>query len=209
MNIQPIVEGHGDVVAFPLLLRRLLAEAGLSTIGVGRPIRRNRDKLVREIEVQKAVRLALLQQNCCAVLILFDGDTDCPAELGPAVQAWATASASGIPCEVVLAHREYESWFLAAIESIRGCRGILSDAESHPSPEEPRGAKEQLEARMRAGTSYIETTDQPALSALFSMSDAYRKSRSFRKLTRSLGTLLSRLQQELDTWPPPAWTSQD
>ena len=209
MNIQPIVEGHGDVVAFPILLRRLLAESGRSTVGVGRPIRRRRHELVREFDVRKAVRLALSKPNCCAILILFDGDSDCPAELGPEVRAWALESAGNIPCEVVIAHREYEAWFLAAIESIRGCRGILSDAKSHPSPEEPRGAKEQLEARMRAGTSYIETTDQPALSALFSMSDAYRKSRSFRKLTRSLGTLLSRLQQELDTWPPPAWTSQD
>ena len=209
MNIQPIVEGHGDVVAFPVLLRRLLAEAGKSTIGVGRPIRRRRHELVREFDVQKAVRLALSKQNCRAILILFDGDSDCPAELGPAVRAWATASASGIPCEVVLAHREYEAWFLAAIESIRGRRGILSDAESHPSPEEPRGAKEQLEARMRAGISYIESTDQPALSALFSMSDAYRSSRSFRKLTRSIGALLSSLQQDVGTWPPPAWNSPD
>lgn len=209
MNIQPIVEGHGDVAAFPVLLRRLLAEAGRSTIGVGRPIRRRRHELVREFDVHKAVRLAISKQNCRAILILFDGDTDCPAELGPAVRAWATASAGGIPCEVVLAHREYEAWFLATIESIRGRRGILSDAESHPSPEEPRGAKEQLEARMRAGTSYIETTDQPALSALFSMSDAYRRSRSFRKLTRSIGVLLSSLQQDLGTWPPPAWISQD
>ncbi len=209
MNIQPIVEGHGDVVAFPVLLRRLLAEAGRSTIGVGRPIRRRRHELVRELDVQKAVRLALSKQYCRAILILFDGDSDCPAELGPAVRAWATASAGGIPCEVVLAHREYEAWFLAAIESIRGRRGILSDAESHPSPEEPRGAKEQLEARMRAGTSYIETIDQPALSALFSMSDAYRRSRSFRKLTRSIGALLSSLQQDVGIWPPASWNSQD
>lgn len=209
MNIQPIVEGYGDVLAFPVLLRRLLAEAGRPTIGVGRPIRRRRHELIREFDVQKAVRLAISKHHCRAILILFDGNSDCPAELGPAVRAWATASADGIPCEVVLAHREYEAWFLAAIESIRGRRGILSDAESHPSPEDPRGAKEQLEARMQADISYIETTDQPALSALFSMSDAYRRSRSFRKLTGSIGALLSSLHQDVGTWPPPEWNSQD
>ena len=209
MIIQPIVEGHGDVEAFPVLLRRMLVEAGGSAVGIGRPIRRRRHELVRESDVQKAVRLALLQQNCRAILILFDGDSDCPATLGPEVREWALASAGNVPCEVVIAHREYEAWFLAAIESLRGRRGIRSDAESHPAPEEPRGAKEQLEARMRAGISYIETTDQPALSALFSMSDAYRRSRSFRKLTRSIGALLSNLQQDVGTWPPPAWISQD
>ncbi len=208
MNIQPIVEGHGDVEAFPLLLRRLLVEAGKSTVGVGRPIRRNRHALVSEFDVQKAVRLAILQQNCSAILILFDGDTDCPAELGPEVRAWALACAGDIPCEVVIAHREYEAWFLAAIESLRGHRDIRNDAECHPSPEAPRGAKEQLEARMRTGRSYIERTHQPAFSTIFSMPDAYRKSRSFRKLTGSLGTLLRYLHQDADAWPPSSWTSQ-
>lgn len=206
MNIQPIVEGHGDVEAFPVLLRRLVAEAGGLTVGIGRPIRRRRHELVRESDVQKAVRLALLQQNCGAILILFDGDTDCPAELGPEVRAWALASAGKIPCEVVIAHREYEAWFLAAIESLRGIRGIRSDAESHPSPEDPIGAKEQLEARMQAGRSYMERTDQPALSARFSMQDAYRGSRSFRKLTGSLGAMLRSLHQDLEAWPPSSWT---
>ena len=208
IQIQPIVEGHGDVQALPVLLRRLLVEAGTTMVDIGRPIRLPRGKLVLENEVRKVVRLALVQQNCGAILILFDGDTDCPAELGPEIQAWALASAGNIPCEVVIAHREYEAWFLAAIESVRGCRGIRSDAEPHPSPEEPRGAKEQLEARIRAGRSYIERTDQPALSAMFSMPDAYRRSSSFRKLARSLGVLLSNLQiQNVDTWPPPSWIS--
>lgn len=209
MNIQPIVEGHGDVEAFPILLRRLLVEAGRSIVGVGHPIRRRRHELARESDLQKAVRLAILQQNCRAVLILFDGDSDCPATLGPQVREWALASAGNVPCEVVIAHREYEAWFLAAIESLRGHRDIRGDAESHPSPEGPRGAKEQLEARMRPDRSYMERMHQPAFSSIFSMNDAYRRSRSFRKLTGSLGALLSSLQQDVCTWPPPAWISQD
>ena len=208
MIIQPIVEGHGDVAAFPVLLRRLIVEAGGIGVGIGRPIRRKRHEFTREFDVQKAVRLALIQQNCGAILILFDGDSDCPAELGPDVRAWAVASAGNVPCEVVIAHREYEAWFLAAIESLRVHGDIRIDAESHPSPENPRGAKEQLEARMHAGRSYIETMHQPAFSSLFSMKDAYRRSRSFRKLARSLGVLLSNMQiQDVDSWPPPSWLS--
>jgi len=206
--IQPIVEGHGDVEAFPVLLRRLLVEAGGATVGIGRPIRRRRHELVREFDVQKAVQLARLQENCRAILILFDGDDDCPARLGPEVHEWALASAGNVPCEVVIAHREYEAWFLSAIESLRRHGDIRNDAESHPSPENPRGAKEQLEARMRAGRSYIERMHQPAFSDIFSMKDAYRSSRSFRKLARSLGVILSNLQQlDVDSWPPPSWIS--
>ena len=149
MKIQPIVEGHGDVKALPVLLRRLVQEAHVAALSIGRPIRRPRSKLVKKEGVQQAVRLALLQPECGAVLVLFDGESDCPADLGPTVQTWATAAADGTPCQVVLAHREYEAWFLAAIESLRGRRGVLIDAARHPDPERHRGAKEQLESRMQ------------------------------------------------------------
>ena len=120
------------------------------------------------------------------VFILLDGETDCPAHLGPTVQAWATEAAAGVPCGVVLAQKEYEAWFLASIESLRGYRSVRIDAEAHPDPERPRDAKAQLEARMEHGATYLETADQPAFSGRFSLPAAYRRSRSFRKLkTRS------------------------
>jgi hypothetical protein len=204
VNIQPIVEGHGDVKALPVLLRRFRDEAEVWDVDVGRPIRRPRSRLVDEAGVQQAVRLALVQPDCGAVLLLFDGESDCPANLGPTVQAWATAAADGTPCRVVLAHREYEAWFLAAIESLRGRRGIRNDAESHPTPENPRGAKEQLEARMQPGATYLETTDQPAFSALFSLPAAYRRSRSFRKLADSFGNLVRAMGHDVGVWRQPS-----
>lgn len=169
MNIQPVVEGHGDVLALPVLLRRLVEEARTWSVGVGRPIRRPRNKLVRESGVEQAVRLAIEQRDCGGVLVLLDGNSDCPAALGPTVQAWAAAAAGVIPCHVVLAQREYEAWFLAAIESLRGFRGVRTDAEPHADPETPRGAKAQLEARMQPGAVYLETADQPAFSAKISL----------------------------------------
>lgn len=208
MRIQPIVEGHGDVAALPVLLRRLVQEAEVWAVDIGRPIRRPRHRLVEEDGVRQAVRLALVQPDCGAVLLLFDGDSDCPADLGPAVQDWAGEAAGGTPCRVVLAHREYESWFLAAIESLRGRRGVRDDAEPHPDPERPRGAKEQLEARMRPGASYLETTDQPALSAMFSLPAAHRRSRSFRKLSASFANLVRAMGHDIDVWPPAAWTAE-
>lgn len=209
MKIQPIVEGHGDVAAFPLLLRRLVQEAEVRAVGIGKPIRRPRNRLVQEDGVTQAVRLALAQPDCGAVLVLFDGDSDCPADLGPTVQAWAAEAAGATPCRVVMAHKEYEAWFLAAIESLRGRRGVLIDAEPHPDPERPRGAKEQLEARMGRGATYLETADQPAFSALFSLPAAYRRSRSFRKLSASFANLVRAMGHDIDVWPPIAWTAGD
>ena len=205
MNIQPIVEGHGEVAAVPVLLRRFVEEAQAWRVEISKPIRRSRGQLVQQIQLEQAVRLALLQPGCDAVLIMFDGDRDCPAKLGPKVHQWATAAAGSVPCEVVLPHREYEAWFLAAIESLREVRDARSDAGPHPDPEAPRGAKEQLGKRMHAGKSYLETTHQPAFSAQFSMAAAHVRCRSFRKLTKSFGDLLCAMGQNIDPWPPVSW----
>ena len=202
--IEPIVEGHGDVEAFPILLRRLLWRAEAWSVCVGRPIRWSRARLASKNGVMEAVELARIQ-DCHAILVLFDGDDDCPAELGPAVQSWASEAARGIPCEVCIAHREYEAWFLATADSLRGHRSVRTDATPHPSPDDPRGAKRELERRMKRGD-YKETIHQPAFSDMFCLSHAFRRSRSFRKLVESVGSLLSAMGQQTGGWPPPSWT---
>ena len=204
MMLQPIVEGDGDIQAVPVLLRRFVEEAGTYDIAVGKPIKLQRDKLVRQADVDRVVRRALLNQ-CDAILVLFDSDDDCPAETAAMVRDWSTAAAGAVPCDVVLAHREYEAWFLASIESLRGQRGIAEDALHHPNPESPRDAKGELRSRMRAGRTYLETRDQPAFSAQFSMPHAYARSRSFRKLTKAFGDLVRASGREIDPWPPAGW----
>jgi hypothetical protein len=207
MNIQPVVEGHGEVGAVPMLLRRLRDEAQAFAIGVNPPIRRHRSDFFDEAQVRKAVRLARKQEHCGAILLLVDGDQDgdCPHDQGPMIRAWAQAEAGPTPCAVVLAYREYEAWFLASIESLRGRRGIRADATSHPNPEEPRGAKGHLEARMEPGRSYSETADQPALTDLFDMVPAYRRCRSFRHLVKAFGELVAALGAVTGPWPPAGW----
>ena len=207
MKIQPVVEGHGDVEAFPVLLRRFTAVAESWDVGIGTPIRQTRGLLVNQESLVRAVRIAIRQPACRAILVLLDGDDDCPAELGSRIKGWAEMEAGGRPCEVVIAHREYEAWFLAAIESLRGQRGIREDASVHAAPEQPRDAKGRLEERMIEGRSYLETTDQPALSELFSLGHAHQRSRSFRKLTKSFAILLRGMGKDIGAWPPSSWVS--
>jgi Domain of unknown function (DUF4276) len=205
MNIQPIVEGDGEVAALPELLRRLIAVADAFSIGVNRPIKRPRTDLAREDGVRKAVRLARLKSNCGAILIVFDGDDDCPKDVAPEVQAWAQSEATPLPCYVVMPNREYEAWFLATIESLRGTRGIRDDAISHLDPESPRGAAEELRRRMTPNRSYSKTADQPALTAVFDMAEAHRRCRSFRRMVRVFGLLANDLGIALEQWPPTDW----
>jgi len=206
--IQPIVEGHGEVEAVPVLLRRLRDEAGAFDVKVGGPIRRSRAQLVREVGLRQAVDLARRQRDCRSILILLDGDEDCPAELAPRMEQWAVAVARGTPCAVVMAHREYEAWFLAAIESLRGRRGISAGAQPFIDPEVPRGAKEALETLMHGDTGYHETADQPALTALFDMSAAYRRSRSFRRMVSAFGSLIRAEGATAPVWPPASWAER-
>jgi hypothetical protein len=205
MKVYPIVEGHGEVEAAPVLLRRLLAEARCQHIGVGRPIRRTQSQLRSQEGIQAGVRLALLQPDCAAVVILFDGEDDCPREIAVNVRSWAHAVAGGTPCDVVVAYREYETWFLAAIESLRGVSGIAKDAAVPKNLEARRDAKGALEEFMPPDRAYSETGDQPALSALFDLALAHRRNRSFRKLVKAIGDLLTQLRQPIPTWPPSGW----
>jgi hypothetical protein len=208
MKVYPIVEGHGEVEAAPVLLRRLLAEADCPVIGVGRPIRRTQSQLRSKEGIQAGVRLALLQPECAAVVILFDGEDDCPKELAAQVRGWALEVACGKPCDVVVAYREYETWFLAALESLRGQYGIAKDAAAPANPESKRDAKGALEEFMPPDRAYSETGDQPAMSAMFDMSLAHQRNRSFRKLVKAIGELLTQLRQPLPVWPPAGWQAE-
>ena len=208
MKMYPIVEGHGEVEAAPVLLRRLLAAANCQNVGVGRPIRRTQSQLRSKEGIQAGVRLALLQPECAAVVILFDGEDDCPKELAAQVRAWAREVASGTPCDVVVAYREYETWFLAALESLRGQYGIAKDAAAPVNPESKRDAKGALEEFMPPDRAYSETGDQPAMSAVFDMGLAHRRDRSFRKLVKAIGELLTQLRQPLPAWPPVEWQTE-
>lgn len=205
MIIQPIVEGQGDEAAVPLLLRRLRDEAQAWGLEFGRPHRKRRTQLVKKDSLQSSVRVAALRADCAGILVLFDADDDCPAELAPTLEQWAREAAGEMPCAVVLANREYEAWLLASIESLRGRSGVLPEAAPHADPEVPRDAKGELERRMRPGASYSATVDQLGMTAHLDLEIAFRRCRSFRKLVSAFGALAAAAGVGPAVWPPAAW----
>lgn len=107
-RIATIVEGHGEFYAVPILLRRI-AESRGHTVHVPRPIRVNRDKIVKPGELERAVELAArrVETNGC-ILILLDAEKDCPGILAPALLRRATKARPDRRIRVVLANPEYE-----------------------------------------------------------------------------------------------------
>lgn len=195
--IVPIVEGHGEVKAIGILIRRIAAEYDAAlTIDVKPPLRIPKSRLLKIGELERTVDFAFRKAGRSgAVLVLLDSDDDCPAELGPKLTRRALAARSDLPLGVVLAKREYEAWFLAAASSLRGQRGLKESLTPPNEPESIRGAKEWLNRNMLPGLRYGEVLDQPALTAAFDLAAA-RRAGSFDKCYREIVRLLTEFKQE-------------
>jgi hypothetical protein len=189
MKLGLIVEGHGDVEALPILVRRLTSQLGLApSLDIPRPLRLPRGKILKELELRRAVELMARKTNPDgAILVVCDADDDCPAEVGPQLLAWAEDARRDRDVAVVLAKFEVEAWFLAAAGSLRGERGLPEDVEPPADPEGVRDAKGWLHRRLPNG--YSETIDEPALAALVDLTSA-RAAPSFEKLVRDLTRIL-------------------
>ncbi|MDE0424330.1 DUF4276 family protein [Candidatus Poribacteria bacterium] len=196
VKIGCIVEGESEIAAVPLLIRRIAADLYPELpIVVPPPIRRPRNKVIKENELERAVEFVARQiGGQGAIFIILDSDDDCPAELGPALLHRASQTRSDLPIAVVLAKHEFEAWFLAAAESIRGQRGLGDDIHPPNDPETIRDAKRWLSQRMERNKTYSETSDQPALTALFDIEQA-RQANSFDKCYRDIVRLLDELRR--------------
>jgi hypothetical protein len=188
-KIMCVVEGHGEVAALPILLRRIAArQAPNEYVECPRPIRVPRGRLLKADELERAVTLAVRSiAPVGSVLLLLDADDDCPAELGPRLLERIASVRAGVGVSAVLAKTEFEAWFIAAVRSLRGYRGLPEDIEPPPEPESIRGAKEWLSQHQRHR--YSETLDQPAFAERMDL-DLARSTRSFEKLWRDVGRLL-------------------
>jgi hypothetical protein len=159
-----------------------------------KPIRQPRDRLVKAGELERAVELAALNvRPAGGVIVLLDSDDDCPAILGPELLKRAQLAALGLPVFVILPQREFEAWFLAAAESLRGQRGLPAGLEPPQNPEGVRGAKEWLRNRTHEHA-YSPTIDQPALAAIMDLNQA-RAAASFDKCYRDLKALMERFRE--------------
>ncbi len=192
-TLVPIVEGHGEVEAVPELVRRILQHHQAYEILVDRPIRQPRSRLAKEDTFKTAVAVARKQPDCAAILVVFDADKACPADLAPQLLRWGVEQLGDFPLWVVMAKIEYEAWLIASIETLRGHRNIRPDALPPVDVEAIHDAKGWLSAQMPALLEYVETSDQVALTTALDFRLAHQRSASFRKLWRDLVQLAEQL----------------
>lgn len=194
-----IVEGDGEVESVPLLIRRIAAIHYPELAIITEIVRIPRNRIVRIGELERAVELAFRNVGKQGgIFIILDSDDDCPAQLGPELLHRVLRIHRSLPIALVLAKYEFEAWFLAAAESLRGRRGLENDLHSPDNPEAIRGAKEWLSQRMRSDRAYRPKRDQPALTALFDFEQA-RRVDSFDKCYRDIVRLLNELREASDS----------
>jgi hypothetical protein len=124
----------------------------------------------------------------------MDADDDAACILAPQLLGRVEAQGICVPCRVVFAVREVESWLLAGIESLRGYRGVHEDAEPPPDPEAIRGAKERLGRLMARG--YKATIDQLPLLIKLDYQAARQRAPSLDKFLRDVESLVADIRRE-------------
>ncbi|MFW6051029.1 MAG: hypothetical protein ACODAU_07635 [Myxococcota bacterium] len=207
------MEGHGEQEAVLNLLYRVEAQIGTAGAVWAPPIR------VRQLStsdgLERLCNRVRLDAEAAGLLILRDEDDGCPATIGPDVATFLRGQRLPFPAAVVLAHREFESLFLASMKSIVGRPLPGPGGHARPgwpenaiflgNPESKRGAKEWLSAQLPRGRKYKPSVDQLPLMQMVDL-DLVRESglawfgtleRALRFLTKNAGTSGA-------VYPPPA-----
>jgi hypothetical protein len=175
-EIAPIVEGHGEVRAVPVLLRRLAP-----TLVVKRPVRFPRSRLIKREHLERAAIIAAANiERHGAVLLLIDADEDCAARKAQELQEILNRSLPMIPCRVVMPVKEFESWIIGGDSRYQVA-----------NPDEAGNLKGRI--RDRHGV-YSEAADQVRHIAIADLKRLRACSRSFRKLCKIVEEFLH-LQQ--------------
>lgn len=165
--VAPIVEGHGDVAALPVVLRLINA-----ALIVAKPVRFPRTRLLQSVHLVRAARIAAANvPGHGAVLLVMDADEDCAATLGPELQQrLAECLPPSLPARVVLAVREFEAWIVGGDVQYK-----------FDDPDAAGRLKDRIKA---AHGKYSETADQPRLAARIDVQRLTEQSRSFRRLRK-------------------------
>lgn len=176
VRVASVVEGHGEVKALPILIRRIAERLGVYDCEIRTPHRIGRDHMTRSL-VANAVRT---QRDAVGekglIVVLYDSDDDTPdAVVESTKEQLAFASCEAL---VFVAVREYEAWLLAGVESLRESSAVIDDAAYEGDPEAPRDAAGRLGELMTE--SYRKTLHQPRFTAQFDIDLAAERSPSLR-----------------------------
>ena len=211
------VEGEGDALAVPVLMKRLLTEVEAwdclhldpNPFKVGNVSRLLKNDCRNWIRWLSA---AAKRREIGAVLLVLDGDSRriqgevfCAANVARELAREATRARAGdlFSVATVFACQEYESWLIAGVKSLCGERlkdgrpGVKAGAKPPDGDLEsaPRDAKRWLNKVMASG--YNPVRDQAPLTEIVDWDLVRnRPMRSFRRLENAVSQIVSAIRNE-------------
>ncbi len=198
LRIFPIVEGQGEGGAVPILLRRIWELLGGEYIEIFTPFRCSKQKLLQASEMMRILDLAISRLGTSSfgddpalIILVLDADNDLPCILGPQILARAKTLRADADVSCVIANVEFETWFVAAAESLARFLDLSGGDAVPRKPEETRQGKGWIQKRFR-GDKYTPAFDQPRLTQAMDLTLCRSRSPSFDKLCRELETRLRR-----------------
>jgi hypothetical protein len=201
-----VVEGHGEVEAARNLVIRLWADLGLPHAVWATPKRGK--ALNTRAGVLHACELLRSERDCSFALLLRDQDDGCPAAAGPETSGWIASASLPFPVAVVLAHREFEAWFLPCVHlmagrDIRPGVRVVAGTVFEQDPEGIRDVKGWLSRHFPPGKAYKPTLDQRKLTQMLDFAVLRAsQARSFHTLENALRFLAT--SGDARVYPPPA-----
>lgn len=170
-HIGLVVEGAGDKLALPMLLRAHLERSCEFRDVLGKPVPLNgRDKAFPANGIEGYVAVAGLRPGCVGVLVVLDGEGSCVAEQGTLLQQRG-ASQVAVPVLVALADADYEDWLYASSETLE--LGLTY----RPAAGGQRQIKEALRPQ-----AYTKPVWQPKLTARMDLELAASRSASLERM---------------------------
>jgi hypothetical protein len=210
--VAPIVEGDGEIACIGRLLERIGKEllGGTSIKVADRPLLLARDKFLSPADLHAMLRIAAANLNDrrfqwmrgqgwhSLVLLLRDTDGEPPCLLGPKILEIAGSGPLQVDVACVVAHYEYETWFVASAEYL----DQFLDLEGEPAPTDPevrKFKKKWIEDRFRGEgwktrvatgrhsfVPYKQTRDQLPMTEAMNLGVCRERCPSFDKLCRDL-----------------------
>ncbi len=188
MKVAIILEGNGDLSAFPTLVAKTGAMLGMQIFAPNPIVSGGVQRMRRPGELERFVRLASSRNDIDAVLIVLDLDDGCAADMHQEFYQRINAmpNKSNVEVRVCFCVREYETWFL---EDLEGLKNRLPQYEwdphySCPDPSRIRGAKEYINRGMKK--TYKVIGDQIPITRALDLRRLFQVSRSYRKFVRAL-----------------------
>lgn len=192
MKLVVIIEGHGEVEAVPVLIRKVLHHHNyFDAVEILPHRRKGMPNALPDFE--KNFKMALEEADAILLLLDFDcKECDCVVQSSAYFYQQAKRLRADMPFKVAFLVKEFETLFLANPEATRKVLPkIPADLPFPIEPESVRGAKEWLSKAMPSGIAYKETVHQVKIVSQLDLDHLHEHSPSYRHLEKAVLALVS------------------